>query len=513
MSSPKTPSIMSNVEPDVGFVALPKLSKTLLLVILSIAEFLDTFSNSALFSAIPPICEDLNISNSNSVWIQSGYQLTFAALLLMSGRLSDLYNPKWVFVAGGILLGLFSLGAGLVRSEIPLLLFRALMGVGAALTVPSALHIIVHMLPDPKAQSNAVAIFTASGGIGNIFGLLIGAVFVSFASWPWIFFFIAIMALVESALVLVLCHNVKRPKTSTFDHMKRLQRLDVVGVAFFTASLILFIFAVTSGSISGWGTAGVIAPLVISVALMLAFLFYETRIPTDIAVIPPKTWTYTNIIIMLSMATLPYMWWGSVQSLFSWYWQEVFGYSPITTAVHFLPIGLSAIPSAALADKLQTKVRVKWILAVGNVLATAGSIFLPFGSTRARFWPVIFPGLVIGSFGISMVFTTSNVAIFTNTPPEAAGVIAAMFNSALQLGCAAGIAITTSIQTSIGVENGDPNSFSGRADGFWFLVAVTALVGAVGLVLMKDVRQQAVKESDEVPMTVPEGFSIEKEVE
>ncbi|KAJ3993679.1 major facilitator superfamily domain-containing protein, partial [Lentinula boryana] len=355
---------------------------------------------------------------------------------------------------------------------------------GAALTVPSALHIIVHMLPDLKSQSNGVAIFTASGAIGNIFGILIGAVFVTFANWPWILFFITILALIESALVLLLCHNVRRPKASALDRMRRLQKLDVIGVACFT------------GSISGWDSAGVIAPLIISVALMTAFLFFETRIPAEVAVIPPVTWSYTNIVVVLTMALLPYMWWGSVQSLLSWYWQEIFGWSPIITAVHFLPIGISAIPSAVLADQLRLKYGFKWLLACGNLLATIGSILLPFGSSHSAYWPIIFPGLVIGSFGISMTYTTANVAVFATTPPEAAGVIGAMFNSALQLGCAAGIAITTSIQTSIQQQGDSVTSYKGRADGFWFLVAVTALIGASGLVFMKNITQPPMVQSE-----------------
>ncbi|EMD35668.1 hypothetical protein CERSUDRAFT_53611, partial [Gelatoporia subvermispora B] len=72
----------------------------------------------------------LNIPNSQSVWLLSAYQLTFAALLLVSGRVSDLYNPKWVFVTGSTGMAVFALVAGFMRSEIPLILFRALMGAG-----------------------------------------------------------------------------------------------------------------------------------------------------------------------------------------------------------------------------------------------------------------------------------------------------------------------------------------------------------------------------------------------
>ncbi|KAJ7790671.1 hypothetical protein B0H14DRAFT_2625781 [Mycena olivaceomarginata] len=102
----------------------PKNKKILLLCIFYLAFFLDTFNNSSLFTAIPLISAQLNISDSQSVWLLGAYQLTFAALLLISGRVSDLYNPS------------------------------------GALTIPSALHLIVYMYPDPVEQAKAVTAFS-----------------------------------------------------------------------------------------------------------------------------------------------------------------------------------------------------------------------------------------------------------------------------------------------------------------------------------------------------------------
>ncbi|KAF9022024.1 MFS general substrate transporter [Rhodocollybia butyracea] len=462
------------VKADDALARIPRARKIALLIVICIAEFLDTFSNSALFSAIPPICQMLNISNSNSVWLQSGYQLTFASLLLMSGRISDLYNPKWVFVVGGASLGLFSLGAGFVRSELPLLVLRALMGVGAALTVPSALHMIVHMFPNPGSQSKAVGLFSTMAALGNVFGLIIGALFVSFASWPWVFYFIAILGISESILVVLLCHSIKRPRASTLDRLKRFQRLDVIGVGSVTVSLILFIFAVTSGSIAGWGSGQVVASLVLSVFLIVFFTFYEGRLSEDVAAIPPKTWKYTNIGVTTATALLPFMWWGVVQSLFSWYWQEVYGWSAIITAVHFLPLGLIGVPATVIATMMQQRMSLKWVMVVGNSLAIIGSLLLPFAKQRQHYWTLVLPGFIIGSGGIAMTYVTANAAIFAATPPEAAGVVAAIFNSALQLGCAAGIAIATSIQASVEAGDGGPSGYKGTAAAFWFLLAATA---------------------------------------
>jgi len=131
---------------------------------------------------------------------------------MQSGRISDVYSPKPAFVSGVMILALTHLGGGFVRQKIALLVLRALGGIGGALTIPSALSMIVALYPDPASQDRAIAIFGGTGGVGNgeflylcfkrlailtyvsiVLGLIIGALFVQYTSWPWIFFFTGIV--------------------------------------------------------------------------------------------------------------------------------------------------------------------------------------------------------------------------------------------------------------------------------------------------------------------------------
>ena len=114
----------------------------------------------------------------------SAYQLTFAAFLLLvrgfphpthdcannamkSGRISDFYSPKPAFVSGAMILALTHLGGGFVRQKIALLVLRALAGIGGALTIPSAMSMIVALFPDQRSQGRAIAIFSGFGAAGN----------------------------------------------------------------------------------------------------------------------------------------------------------------------------------------------------------------------------------------------------------------------------------------------------------------------------------------------------------
>ncbi|KIJ22953.1 hypothetical protein M422DRAFT_217711 [Sphaerobolus stellatus SS14] len=481
------------------------LFKGTLLVVFCFAQFLDAFNNSALFAAIPPISVALHINNSRSVWLISAYQLTFAALLLSSGRLSDLYNPKYIFVVGMLLMSFCSLGAGFVRAEIPLIVLRALMGVGAALNIPSALSLIIRLFPEPATQSKAVAGFAGAAAIGNVVGLIIGALLTSFVSWPWVFYFIAILSLVLAVVASLLLPRASHAFSSgSLLKYDRLQRLDPFGVLSLTAALVLFVFAVTSGSITGWGTATVIVPLVLSVLLTATFFFWEARLPEGLAAVPLSMWKYENFTILITVGLQPFMWWASVQLLFSWYFQEVFGWSTINTAVHFLPLGLASFPVMGLASVLQQKFSLKWVILLGEVLVLIGTVLFPFADTKPHFWRFAFPGFFIGTAGMTIVFATTNIALFAITPPEVSGIVGAIFTCALQLGSAAGAAIITSIQTSVQKNHGGPNGYQGRAAGFWFLFAFNAVVALGVLIFMRNtvppLKQQREKEKLEASM-------------
>ncbi|EMD35667.1 hypothetical protein CERSUDRAFT_53354, partial [Gelatoporia subvermispora B] len=297
-----------------------------------------------------------------------------------------------------------------------------------------------------------------------------------------------IVSMVITSSIVFLVPNIKRTKAgeSSAAKLLRFKRLDLLGVTVFTASLILFIFAVTSGSIDGWGSANVIAPLIISVVLMVLFFIWEARLPESYAALPPKMWQYENFTILTVISLIPFMWWGSIFPLFAWLDELVYGWSAINTAAHFLPIGLGIFPILPLAMGLQSKLRLKWVILIGFVLQLAGTLLLPFGNSKERYWRFVFPGFLLGTAGSGLIYATTNIALLAVTPSSVSGIVSAVFSCVLQTGGATGVAIVTSIQTSVQGSHGGPNGFAGRAAGLWFLVAMIATMMVLFLVFMKD---------------------------
>lgn len=389
-------------------------------------------------------------------------------------------------------------------------MLRALGGIGGALAIPSSLSLIVQLFPTPSHQARALAIFNGVGAAGNILGLIIGAGIVQYAGWNWIFWFVAILGVGISAISLVLIPGSKKEKKEV--------KFDIVGVSLLTGeqivhllayaqpyslalvAVILFIFSVTSGSTIGWGTAYVLTPLLISLVLATGFLWWEAHTNPDDAVLPPRMWRYQSFGILVSLVLLPYFWWlTSFINLTSW-WEQVYGWSPITIAVHFLAMGITAWLTTNVTGYLPRWLAHKQIILAGLFMAIIASILLPFAAAPWTYWTIVFPAQVLGGGGLIIVFVNSSIALFSYTPASAAGTVGAIFSCALQLGSAIGLAAVASITTSVDDKaKFDPpvtqwsqhlehitssmwtEAYKGRAASYWFtlgilLVETTAVI-------------------------------------
>ncbi|RPD56812.1 MFS general substrate transporter [Lentinus tigrinus ALCF2SS1-7] len=443
-----------------------------LLLIFCLAQFLDAFNNSALFSAIPALVTSLDMNEAESTWIISAFQLTFASFLLISGRISDVYNPKFAFIGGVAGLGVLSIGAGFVTSKIPLIVLRALCGIAASMTIPSALTLLVNVFTEPSEQARAIGVFGGCGAVGNVLGLIIGAIFVQWATWSWVFWFVACVSMPIATLCIFLIPK-QEPKVAIRGGA-RWKSLDIMGVSILTAALVLFIFAVTSGTTSGWGSAGVLAPLIISVFMVAGFFYFETTIPVDRAAIPPRTWFLPNFLVLFFTALLPYFWWTTVFTIYTTLWQDIWHWSAISTAIHMIPIGVLAF-AMSFTGSLSRVMNPKWIILFGEGLCIIATILFAFADSPAKYWPYIFPAFVLGSAGAMLSYTHTNIAIFRTSPSSMAGTVGAIFNGALQLGSAIGISAVGSIEASVEATHGGPEMYAGRAAAFWFLLAIVAV--------------------------------------
>ena len=153
---------------------------------------------------------------------------------------------------------------------------------------------------------------------------------------------------------------------------------------------------------------------------------------------------------------------------------------------------------------MQQNLPLKWVILAGQFIGIVGTVLLPFADSTHHYWRFAFPGFALGTSGMTIIFATVkymclpfsssitdlisplSIAVFAVTPPEKAGVVGSIFNCFLQLGCAAGTAIVTSIQTSVDDTHGGPAAWEGRAAGLWFLFTLLVVDTICILVFMKN---------------------------
>src|SRR5687768_3401339 len=144
------------------------------LVLISIAQLMVVLDSTIANIALPYIKADLGFSDSGLTWVVTGYALVFGGLLLLGGRLGDLYGRRKIFIIGLIVFAVASLLGGIASNEPILLAARGLQGVGAALASPAALALITTTFPAGPQRNRAFAVYAAMSGAGAAVGLILG---------------------------------------------------------------------------------------------------------------------------------------------------------------------------------------------------------------------------------------------------------------------------------------------------------------------------------------------------
>src|SRR4051794_31199968 len=217
------------------------------LAVIALAQFMVIMDTSIIGVALPDIRADLGFSPENLSWVFNAYVIAFGGLLLLGGRLSDLFGAKRLFATGWAVLGVGSLAAGLADSAGVEIAARAVQGAGAALIAPSAPTLLVMLFGHtPKELMKAFAVYGAAAPAGGTAGVFLGGVITEWASWPWVFYINIPVALLALALT---------PSVMPAAPARR-GSVDVVGATLATGGLAALVFAIVRAPEQGWGATG-----------------------------------------------------------------------------------------------------------------------------------------------------------------------------------------------------------------------------------------------------------------
>jgi MFS family permease len=225
--------------------------------------------------AVPSIGQDLHASNSELSWGISAYILAFGGLLMLGGRLADLFGRRKLFIAGLIMFGLASLAGGLSTSIAELIAFRALQGAGAAALAPAARSIVTILFEEGPERSKALGIWAAVAGSGSVVGLILSGVLTSSLGWQWVLFVNVPVVLIAAAIAPRLIDESRAQSTD--------RTIDWTGGILVTGGLVAALYALVRAGDAGWGSVQTVGLLALGAGLLALFVWTESRVAAPLA--------------------------------------------------------------------------------------------------------------------------------------------------------------------------------------------------------------------------------------
>ena len=422
------------------------------LVLISVAQLMVVLDGTIVNIALPFIQHDLNIATANLRWIVTGYALAFGSLLLLGGRLGDLFGRRRVFMIGLVIFGIASLLGGLATSEGLLLAARALQGLGAALASPAALALIATTFPPGPARSRAFAVYAAMSGVGAAVGLLLGgwltgldSVFgIGVEGWR-------LTLLINMPIGIITALLAPRFLAESESHPGE---LDLPGAVTGTLGLLGLVYGLSRAGTHGWTDTWTIASLVAGVALLAGFMYMEQRIEHPL--LPLRVFTNrTRAASFVAMFFAP----AAMFAMFfylSQYIQTVMGYSPIQAGVAFLPFCFGLVAAAGISSSLISRFDPRYLAGIGTLMAAAAlfgfsrlpyDTSFPVSNVQGSYVTDLLPFILLMSFGMGMTFVPLTLTAVHHLRSEDSGIGSGVLNTMQQVGGALGLSLLGTVAT------------------------------------------------------------------
>jgi EmrB/QacA subfamily drug resistance transporter len=442
----------------------------LALGLIAAAQFMVIMDTSIIGVALPKMQADLGFTPRDLSWVFNAYVVAFGGLLLLGGRLSDLFGARRVFTIGWAVLGVGSLTAGLADGVAVELTGRAIQGAGSALIAPASLTLLFTIFGGtPRELTRALALYGAAAPAGGTAGVFFGGLITEYASWPWVFFVNVPLALA----VLVLTPRVM-PAGAT-----RRGSLDVAGAATVTAGLATVVYAVVRAPEAGWAAGSTLSFGLGGLALLALFVAIQARRSQPLVrlgIFRAPNLAAANLAQMLLGAA-----WIPMFFFVNLYLQQVIGLGAFASGAALLPLTVTImVGMLAAAPRLIARFGAKAMTVAGLGTLAAGLVWLSFVRPDGSFAVDVLPASLVAAAGMAMAFIPSLGTALSAAAPEEGGLASGLVNTSYQVGSALGLAAMTALATAYGADAADVAT---RTDGFGAGLLGAAGIAAVGALL------------------------------
>ncbi|WP_047871581.1 MFS transporter [Nocardiopsis sp. RV163] len=418
-----------------------------LLALVCSAQLMVVLDVSVVNVALPSIRSSLGFSATGLPWVAHAYTLAFGGLLLLGGRLADLYGHRRVFAAGLALFCAASLLGGAALSPGLLVTARALQGVGAAVLAPATLTILTASFPEGRARVRALAAWTAVSVAGGAVGNILGGALTEALSWRAI---LLVNVPVGIAALAVTPCLLGRERPGSHPHGPGPHgrnpgkgsggRIDLPGAATATGGTVALTYGLTRAAEHGWGDQTTVTVLVAGVLALALFAAVESRAPAPL--LPPgllrsrAVWAGNTMVFLAGACFQVPMWY-----FLTFYMQDELGFGPLLTGLGFLPHTLVTMAVGWLVTPwLMGFVRARVLIGAGCLTAAAGFAWQAVAVSEQTYAAAVLGPAVLVSAGGGLFTTPLTAVVTSGSAPGDAGAVSGLMNAAKQTGGALGLA-------------------------------------------------------------------------
>jgi EmrB/QacA subfamily drug resistance transporter len=425
------------------------------LTAVSLATLMSYLDNNVTNVALPTIERSLHLSVSGLEWIVSSYLLVLGGLLLVGGRVADVYGRRRMFVAGLVIFTLSSLAAGLAGSGGVLIAARAVQGLGAALVLPASLAIIAATFTNTRERTMAIGTSGAVGALGLALGPALGGVISQHLHWGWIFLInvplgvitlaIAIPSIAESRAAVPTVSGNTESGGAGSRPASAMARLDVPGLIASAVTLFTLTYALIEGGDRGWTSPLIVGAFAVSALALATFLVIESRSTYPMVPLP----IFRNAAFSGGIGTMMIWSFGVLGIYFftSLYLQGNLGFSPTKAGLAFVPMALCLAVAAALSPRVVPVLGSHRTVAFGMAIMTVGLVLFAGLGANATF-SALLPGFILFGLGAGLMNVPLTNAILENAPTDRAGIASALFNASREVAGLLGVTVIGAVLRS-----------------------------------------------------------------
>jgi EmrB/QacA subfamily drug resistance transporter len=401
----------------------------------SLGMLLAATNSGTLIIALPDLERSLHASLLALVWVILAYLIAATVLVLMAGRLSDLFGRKRAYVGGFVAFALASLGAGFSGDATVLILWRILQGIGSAFLFANAAALVTDAFPREQLGL-AMGANTMVAAIGLVLGPVLGGALVAI-SWHWVFWFNVPFALAGAAWGALILRELAKPDS--------VRGYDVLGTSTFVVGLTGLVLGVSRGGLSGWNDSIVIVGLAAAAVLLPTWVLIERRSTApmlDLGLFRNRLFAAASAAAFINgLARFALMF------LFVFYYQGAQGNSPITAGIKLIPLALGMLIASPIAGIYADRHGSRALAAIGMLVSAVGLAAMTTLQVHTAYWQSALWLLFVG-VGSGMFNSPNTAAMMGVVPAHRRGIAAGARTLLQNTGAVLSIAFVMAIVTS-----------------------------------------------------------------